>query len=37
MEPWREQLLGQLRAYATRPLDANEAAMLAAYAPFIAA
>lgn len=37
MEPWRAQLLAQLRAYATRPLDAGEAAMLAEYAPFIAA
>ncbi len=37
MEPWCEQLLGQLRTYATRPLDTNEAAMLAEYAPFVAA
>lgn len=37
MEPWREQLLAQLRAHAAQPLDVTEAAMLAEYAPFIAA
>lgn len=37
MEPWREQLLAQLRAYAAQPLDSGEAAMLAEYAPFISA
>lgn len=36
LEPWREQLLAQLRAYGSRSLDAHEAAMLAEYEPFIA-
>lgn len=37
MEPWREQLLADLRAYAATVADPGEAAMLAAYAPFITA
>jgi 8-oxo-dGTP pyrophosphatase MutT (NUDIX family) len=35
--PWRGPLLAQLRAYAARPLDAREAAMLDEYAPFLIA
>lgn len=37
MEAWRESLLARLRAYAARPLDEGERAMLAEYAPFVAA
>lgn len=37
MEPWREQLLADLRAYAATVADPGEAAMLAAYGPFITA
>lgn len=36
MEPWREQLLADLRAYAATVADPGEAEMLAAYGPFIA-
>jgi len=37
MEPWREQLLADLRAYAATVTDPVEAAMLAEYRPFITA
>lgn len=37
MEPWREHLLEQLRAYGDHPLEARERKMLAEFGPFIAA
>ena len=37
MEPWREHLLEQLRAYGDQPLGAGERAMLDKFGPFIAA
>ena len=37
MEPWREHLLEQLRAYGDQPLAAGEKAMLAQFGPFISA
>ncbi len=37
MEPWCEQLLADLRAYAARVTDQGEAAMLVEYGPFITA
>jgi 8-oxo-dGTP pyrophosphatase MutT (NUDIX family) len=37
VEPWREQLLVRLRSYGDQPLEEGERAMLAEFAPFIAA
>ncbi len=37
VEPWRELLVERLRTYVRQPLQADEAAMAAEFAPFVAA